>query len=37
MKDSYSFDLDDAGLERQLPAPPRAYISARSTASGSPT
>ena len=33
MKDSYSFDIDDAGLERVVPAPPRRLHQARSTAS----
>ena len=34
MKDSYSFDVDDAGLGRVVPAPPRRLHRARSSASG---
>ena len=33
MKDSYSFDIDDAGLRALVPAPPRRLHHARSTAS----
>ena len=35
MKDSYSFDVDDAGLERVVPAPPRRLHHAPSTGSAS--
>ena len=35
MKDSYSFDVDDEGLKRVLPAPPRRVLSGSSTGSAS--